>query len=208
MTGKFRFLVVVVFIACLATSAGCESKNAEPAAPARPSPPPSSSDSMKSSASAEQPVTDGECKRFAAAMEAAVRAGDSATYNQMLDWDAAIGKALTGLEELAPFRDVIHSPAAALTGPDGVGPRLIESVAKGGSWKFLRIRNKGKQKIVLFRLLPLTGVGVNYHEILLSRGPGGRITGTDFYVFTTGQSFSDKYRHDLLAYAARAKRGS
>ena len=71
------------------------------------------------------------------------------------------------------------------------------AVAKGATYRFLRIKPDGHRRLAVFRLL-LSAGGVNYHEMQLAAGTGGEVHIRDIYVYTSGRWLSESIRRSML----------
>lgn len=149
------------------------------------------------------PITDDEARQFAAAVEKAVMLGDAGVLSSLINPGLIADRAMTGLE--APdaarrgFRD-------GVTRSNDLARQIAQLVAKGGSYRLLRIHQEGPEKRALFRLT-MGETGFNYHDLVLGRTALGEVRAADVYVYTTGELMSQTLRRAFLPLAVHASRG-
>jgi tetratricopeptide (TPR) repeat protein len=154
------------------------------------------------------PVTDEECRAFAATIEDAVLAGDVAAFNALIDWDATLETAMAGIEAPeASRRGFIQGVKSSMKQEQGIVSQIIATIKGGGSYKLLHIRARDKRKTALFRLAMPDGDGVNYHEFVLSRRRDGKVRAVDAYIFISGELMSQAMRRMYLPAAAEGSHG-
>jgi hypothetical protein len=133
---------------------------------------------------------------FAHKLEATLTAGDPTLLQQSLDLDAALDRAMQGLEGPAEIRAGFRR---GVKGSLDYGVQVTAAMKNGGSYRFLRQRSGADGRAhLLFRMLGENG-GVNYHEFALRRGPAGAIRLVDVYVSMTGEWVSQTFRRAWLA---------
>jgi hypothetical protein len=131
-----------------------------------------------------------------------VRNEDLAGCNVLIDWDALFEKA-TAYPNLTPTeakqrREFIVGGISSTK--QVFCKQLIETVRKGGSYKFLRYREVDGQRRALFRDLDWDG-RLNYHDFVLASGDDAgivRLRAVDCYVFYSGYSLTDALRLAFL----------
>ena len=149
------------------------------------------------------PLTDAKAERYGHALEAAVKAGDLAALERLIDWDAITEAALAPTD----LPDAKKKAGAAglkkgINGPGGFSHTLAKAVAGGGSYKWLRTRrNKQGDTTVLFRLMGADGA-LNYHELTIVSRPKGAVVATDIYVLLTGESLVETLQRIYMMLAA------
>lgn len=149
------------------------------------------------------PITDEEARQFAAAVEKAAVAGDAGMLSSLINPGLIADRAMAGLE--APdaarrgFRD-------GVTRSSDLARQIAELVAKGGSYRLLRIGQQGPDRRALFRLT-MGETGFNYHDLVLGRTALGEVRAADVYVYTTGELMSQTLRRAFLPLAVHASRG-
>jgi hypothetical protein len=154
------------------------------------------------------PVTDEECRAFAAAIEDAVRMGDAAAFNALIDWDAALGAATAGIKAPEGSRKgFIQGVKRSMGQEQGLVPQIVATVKGGGSYKFLHVGAKDKRKTALFRLVMPDSDGVNYHDFVLARSPDGKVRAADAYIFLSGELISRTMRRMYIPAAAQDSHG-
>jgi tetratricopeptide (TPR) repeat protein len=140
-----------------------------------------------------------ECVQFARSMEASIKQGDLKAFDRLVSWNALLSRATDSLgfppQHRAGFqRGVMDS----LTSDKGFAAQIAGQVAAGGSYKFVRVRERNAQSSVLLRLV--TDAGLNYHEWLLTK-EGDNILASDVYIFLSGELLSDTLRRSALPVA-------
>jgi tetratricopeptide (TPR) repeat protein len=159
------------------------------------------------------PLTEQESSRFATDLLDAVRDGDVRRAQSLMDWDAVWDTAFVGIE-LSPnrksgivdgFKDTMNSKIAnnEFGGPLG---NLYRTVAQGAVFHLLKLRTIDSEQRALYRLATTAEGAVKYYEITLARRPGGRIMGTDLYVFQEGERLSDRLRRLILSHVGTESR--
>jgi tetratricopeptide (TPR) repeat protein len=149
-------------------------------------------------------VSQEECLNFAHSLEKAVKDGDSGTANRLIDWKALSEAATDGLgmpdKERANFgRGVID----ALTSDTGFITTVHKQVIAGGSYRFIRCREMGGRKTVLFRLI--NQMGFNYHEFRL-RKQAENVQADDVYIYLAGEKLSKTLRRSAIPFAQHFSR--
>lgn len=153
------------------------------------------------------PLSDEECRTFAASFEKAVLSNDLVALSDMFDWDAFLATATAGIEVSERFKqDFATGFKHAQTQKGAVFQQVIEAVTNGGTFKFLRVHTIKPHKRAMFRMT-LPGAGFNYHDWVLARRPDGRIRGVDVYVFLSAELMSKTIRRAYLPLAAHESRG-
>jgi tetratricopeptide (TPR) repeat protein len=153
-----------------------------------------------------QMPTEQECREFAARFERAVLEGDIVAFNVAFDYDAMLESATGGIPGVEAYRKpFIQGAKGTITGKTSFGAVLIQQVAAGGSFVFLRTIEKDNQKRALFRLLLPDG-GMNYHEWILVREPTGRVKAIDCYVYLSAELISRAVRRPFLSLVASQSR--
>lgn len=131
-----------------------------------------------------------ECRRFAEALEEALENGDGAYFDRAIDVDAILDLATEGVEVPPPmaqgFREGVKDTFA-------IGTTLVQT---GSEYRFLSFRTVDGRPRCLFRVLSESGV--NYHELLLAKGADGSVRVVDFYVYLTGERFSESMRRSYV----------
>jgi hypothetical protein len=151
------------------------------------------------------PPSQDECATFGEELERAMRDGDVATFNRLVDWDALCRRAEHGLDLSAKdSRDFRAGLRNNVGGASGIVGSSAEAVRKGGDIRFVRTRTRAGRKSVLFRM-SVDG-GLNYIEFPLARRANGNIVATDFYVYLSGENFSQTGRRILLMIIAAQNR--
>src|SRR5262249_36522190 len=101
-----------------------------------------------------------DCRNFAADWEKAVNGRNVRALNDLIDWDTLTGPGLAELDLPEGLRKRSVESAKNSTVAQFVG-----AVAKGDTYKFLRLHVKDGRQYALFRLVGESG-GPNYHDVL------------------------------------------
>jgi len=185
-----------LLLSLAAALTGCGKKNAPTAGTelevAGPGPRPAAGAPAPRPTPPAGPLTDAECQAFAANWEKAVNLRSVEVVGSLIDGDALLASALAGLELPAPVRARVGEAAQAR-----FAAQIIEPILAGATYKFLRLHAKADRKYALCRLLTADG-RVNYHDVLLARGPGGRVRAADIYVLFAGELLSQTYRRVVV----------
>jgi hypothetical protein len=145
-----------------------------------------------------QPSED-ECVQFARSMEATVKQGDLKAFDRLVDWNALLNRATDSLGFSPQNRAGFHRGVLdSVTSDKGLAAQITGQVARGGSYKFLRVRERNGQPTVLLRLV--SDAGLNYHEWLLTK-VGGNVLASDIYIYISGELLSDTLRRSALPVA-------
>ena len=139
---------------------------------------------------AEQAVPNqAEVVKVAKQFEVAINKGDAASAQDTLDLDAMLDRVTAGVSAPADFADGFRRGArrsfSLITG--------IAKNAKGGRYRFLRVRQINGQTRALFRLLGAGG-GVNYHDWIVGTDARGQVRFQDVYIAVTGEDMSQTLR--------------
>jgi hypothetical protein len=149
-------------------------------------------------------LTDDECAQFARSMEACIKQGDLKAFDRLADWNALLNKATDSLGLPPQHRAGFHRGAIErLSSDKGFAAQIARPVAAGGSYKFLRVRERDGQPTVLFRLI--SDGGLNYHEWLLTK-PADNVLASDVYIYVSGELLSETLRRSALALAKEASK--
>lgn len=130
-----------------------------------------------------------EVVALARQLEVAVKKGDVASAQDTLDVEALLDRVMAGVSAPAAF-------AAAFRSATQRNLSLMSGIiknAKGGTYRFLRIRQINGQTRVLFRLLNARS-GVNYHDWIVGTDARGRLQFQDAYIALTGEDLSQTFR--------------
>jgi tetratricopeptide (TPR) repeat protein len=149
-------------------------------------------------------ITQKEAEEFGKALEAATAAGDSATFNSLIDWNAIAdrGTQTPNLPELQASRSVFKQEVLrTLQKSDRFFAELSRTVKSGGNYTFLRAELKGKEPFVQFRMTGANNAGLNYHRMYLVRRPEGRVVAADLFVLMSGERMSETLSHGWLPVA-------
>jgi predicted negative regulator of RcsB-dependent stress response len=113
-----------------------------------------------------------------------------------LDLDALAERVTTGI----PAKEQVRTGFVTGMKRSGVnqtlGKQLADSVKQGGSVRLLRVRDEKGGGRALFRVLG--GSGVNYLDLHLEKGAGGKVKVVDSYVFISGETLSESVRRIYL----------
>jgi hypothetical protein len=153
-------------------------------------------------------VSDAECQQFADNLQRAAKEGNADAIAAALDVDAIADTAFAGLEMSRKDRDDFAGGFRnSFTRPTGLNRQIVDSVAKGASFKLLRIVTVDNQKRARFRSFSIDQ-GINYMDFLLSRRADGQVKVVDIYLFLSGEMVSASMRRvGVLSMVAQRNRG-
>lgn len=139
-----------------------------------------------------------EVVALARQLEVAINKGDVASAQDTLDVDALLDRVMAGVSApvafAAAFRSATHRNLSLM-------PDVIKT-AKGGTYRFLRVRQINGQTRVLYRLLDAGG-GVNYHDWIVVTDARGRVRFQDVYFALTGEDLSQSFRRVYIISAVQ-----
>jgi hypothetical protein len=146
----------------------------------------------------ESPVTKEEAEAIAVAIHAAVTAGDVEAFAAQFDFatfgalvlDVIEGDTPDARRVRAAFKTELQDIRSNLTS------QIIKQVRSGGSYYYLGTVNREEGPRAIFRLL-LADNTLNYHELVLARGPQGVRT-VDMFIYTSGERLSEATQRILL----------
>lgn len=137
------------------------------------------------------PVTDTEAKQFSERLLTALRTGNTATLNTLLDLDAlaAAATADMGLSD-KDRNDFLGGMRDTMNQSTGFSAQLINSVAGGGSSDLLRIVEVDGRKRARVRMIHPNNTGVGYVDFVLGHNTAGQALAQDMYLFYSGELFT------------------
>jgi len=151
------------------------------------------------------PAAEKACTEFARKIEACINACDPGPYNRAIDADAIAAAALKGFD----VPDVLRTTVRVQWVGGNLGTELVtQSIRKGGSYRFLRLRMVDGQPRALFRLLVGPTTDVNYHEMRLAGWDKGEPKVVDMYFANRGEWLTEEVRHSMLLPVTTAKKGN
>lgn len=154
------------------------------------------------------PVSAHEAERFGIALEEAVRLGDLAECEAQIDWNTICTKATNGIPASDKVRkDFRAATDASLRGTTGLFGSAIATVGAGGTFRFLRLVERGSQTLALFRIAHADGGMPQYVALLLEADSEGAALATDIDQITDGGFVSARLRRFFLALAGSSTRG-
>jgi len=145
--------------------------------------------------------SDEEGIRYGRQMETAAKT-DLETFRALIDWDVLLEKVTQGLGTEKIRRGFVRGAKKALRGNGGLAAMIVKAVAAGGSYRFLRIRERDRRKRAVFRLTDGDSGGFNYHEMILAKNPAGNVAAIDIYIHMAGETLSRNFRRNFLKMAA------
>jgi len=151
-------------------------------------------------AEAPAPLTEAAARAFAEKLQASIVEGKPEAFDAAFDLDALAARAIKRY----------NPPAAFLTGfMQGfgkgfkVGGQITRELGTASGFKLLKLKPDGPNFLAVFRFYNRDG-GLNYHEYLIAPGAAGpRVL--DFYVYITGEWFSETIRRLVLPAILAAK---
>jgi len=153
------------------------------------------------------PLAKKECERFAMAFEEAIRTRDWKSAESEIDWMALYTKATNGIpapdKTRASFRDTADT---YFRGSGGIVSGLAQTVASGGTFRFLRIVDSGSSTRVVFRMTYQPGDVPDYVSLVLEPESDGSAVATDIENASEGDLASVRLRRYFLGLSAGATR--
>lgn len=147
-------------------------------------------------------ITDAECQTFADAMERAVGNKNQYEFQQLLNFEGVIDKAMVGIE-LSEKDNTGLRRAMSKVIPQWTNQFMTQATA--GSYQLLRTRTgQNGVRQALFRLN--SDDGINYHRFDLIRNNSNKIVCGDIYIYTTGEYYSTTIRRVMLPIIAHETR--
>jgi tetratricopeptide (TPR) repeat protein len=154
--------------------------------------------------SATAQLSEDECVQFARAMVACIKQRDLKAFDRLIDWNSILNKATESLGFPPQHRAGFHRGVMdSVTSDKGFAAQIASHAAAGGSYKFLRVRERGGQPSVLFRMV--SDAGLNYHEWLLAKS-GTNVLASDIYIYISGELLSETFRRSALPFAKEASK--
>ena len=139
-----------------------------------------------------RPFSEDELTRFTSAIESAVAHLSEKDLDALLAPESLTQSILAGLtlsaEESAGFQ------AAVADSFRNVFHTVLAGCREGGDYRFVRIINRYDRKTLLFRLTLPEEKGLNYHELILTRGVEDAPKIADLAIWKTGQRLSGTFR--------------
>jgi hypothetical protein len=144
-------------------------------------------------------LSEEELRKLAEQIVAAAQKQDVPALGAIFDWDAVIYAAASDIQ--APIAE--HRRFAAEMKGDGkrfgvLAGQIFGPVARGASYRFLRSNVVGDEQRLLFRLSVPEPLEFNYHDVILSRRPDGKIRASDVYNMMNGELLSQTTRRAFL----------
>jgi hypothetical protein len=142
---------------------GCAEKRA-------PNPTPKAAPSAESVATPAMDIlAEDACRQLAVRIEETMNAGDAYVFMSAFDVGALLDRLLAGLEVSDKQRMEF---AASIKAAPNIALRTSRAIAKGGSFRLLRIHTADGEPRALFR--QISGFAVNYQDLILARGRTAR----------------------------------
>lgn len=153
------------------------------------------------------PVTPAEAEAFGASLVQAAEKKDVVAYNALLDWDTIVSTSMKGIDAPAKFQQGFRKGVLdSLSKPTGFSAKMVRQIERGGSYRMVRTRVRGRRTTALLRLLGADGA-VNYHEFILGRAANGNVRAVDLYIFSSGELLSQSFRRSYVHGAAEQNQG-
>jgi tetratricopeptide (TPR) repeat protein len=137
---------------------------------------------------------------MAGVLEKAVKAGDIDAFNQMIDWDGIVARALTPSKASKTY-DKFFADSTKKNVLSGIAKKTIRLVNEGSQFRCLRIHTWNGKKCILFRLLNADKLSLDYFEFELARKANGMVLISEYYNYRVGDTISQYIRQDYIALA-------
>ncbi len=191
IAGVTWLIPLAVALGCFAGCGGNESSRTSAKGPSKEPVEPEA-------ASTWENPTEEECLQLARTLEEAIRTGDTKTFDDAIDWDALLESAsggLPGAEQAS--RIIVGGIRQPERGGSTLAQVLVLNTFGGGGYRLLRIRQQDGRQRAIFRIAGADS-GLNYHEMILVRKPGGQINVVDLYDYASAELFSKELRRSFL----------
>lgn len=133
-----------------------------------------------------------ECEQLGEAIEQAITAGDATLLESHLDLPTIADRMLVGFEASPALLQYVLDWLGTASYADS----LVKNVRHRCTFRFLRVREVGDQRRLLFREL-IPGGGVTYHEFLAVEIPGTGIQLIDIFNWQFGDWISLHWRRSI-----------
>lgn len=155
---------------------------------------------------ADEP-TDEEYKEMAGALEKAAKDGDIDAFNQLIDWDGIIARALKPSKAYKEFDEVFAASTKKNIRND-IAAKIIKLVKEGSQFRCLRIHTREGKKCILFRLMNSSKPSLDYFEFEPARQANGKVLVNDCYSYRSGETNTQRIRDHYLFLAPTASEAS
>ena len=143
-----------------------------------------------------------ECLELADEILIAMHTGEIATANRLIDYQAIIDRGIGDMPGAKQARaGFVSGMMQSFNSGGSLIDQIVAEIQKGGSYSLLRNHEQDGEQRVLFRLIQGEG-GVNYHDMVIAKQPGGAVRVIDMYIFMSGELFSRTLRRAFLPLAA------
>ncbi len=135
--------------------------------------------------------------QFADYIEQSISNGDPSFFNNSFDAESFIEKILVKSSYSPTVRNFNEGFSEGMTKNLDFGTLIVNEIANGGSYEFLKVFYRDNKPRLLFRLF--TANGINYHELEVDV-IDNEIKITDAYIYLTGESLSESMRRMYLSF--------
>ncbi len=147
--------------------------------------------------------TDEECVAFGTALENQAAAGNLSAFNDAINWDAILDRAVGGISVDDRMKNGFRQGVLQTVGqPQGLPSQIIQQTEQGGDYKYLGTHMVGDEKRVVFRLRLSGDRGVNYHDMKVLKNEQGQTKAVDIYVLMSAEFMSKTLRRAFIPLAA------
>lgn len=154
----------------------------------------------------ERPATEDECRAFGAELEAAVAADDRIKTAESFDLAGIFYKSVSDFEGPPEYHVQLRRHADEDAKNDPAVPLLLESVRRGGQFKFLRVHTVDGRPRALMRRIGPHGA-VDYLDFVPVRRASGRVVAEDIFSASNGELATETVRRLQLKVAAEQQQG-
>ncbi|MGE3819446.1 MAG: tetratricopeptide repeat protein [Isosphaeraceae bacterium] len=156
---------------------------------------------------AGKPVTPEEVEGFVDAISEAIQKGEVGAYRRLFDLQVFFDRVIQGVDSTPRHQEQFRVGAARGIEQNGlILASLIDVVAKGGRFEFLRSRSRDKNATALFRFRT-EDERIGYFEIHLDRSRDGRVRAIDYDSYFSGELGSETFRRMYVSLVAYEDRG-
>jgi tetratricopeptide (TPR) repeat protein len=157
-------------------------------------------------AAEERPATEEEGQAFGAELEAAVGADNRAKTAELFNLAGIFYKSKSDFEGPPEYHAQLRKHAEEDAKNDPAVPLLLESVRRGGQFKFLRVHTVDGRARALMRRIGPHG-SVDYLDFVPIRQANGRVVAEDIFSASNGELLTETNRRMQLKVAAEQNHG-
>lgn len=152
-------------------------------------------------------LADGAELAWCDALVAALRTHDIPAFDRLVDVDAILKRATTGVDVSTTLvRGFCDGARVNMENGNGIYADFVDVIDNGGHLDLLRLRERDGARTALFRSVS-TDAGMGYTEFRLERDSAGRVRATDVYFAFSGEYLSSSLRRWFIPAMKNLDRG-